>query len=572
MADRPAFSVANAPSSDESAVWPASVRLEDGVFESRYRVIRSLGDGGMGEVVLAEHLSLGKRVAIKLMHPQYVGDESTEQRFIFETRAAARIHHDNVVGITDFGRTADGRMFFVMEYLEGEDLAKTLRREGPLPWRRAIHMTRHVVRAMGEAHRRGVIHRDIKPGNCFRVTVNGDTDFIKVLDFGLAKFFRKQDIIRGPVTQAGVVLGTPGYMAPELEMGLRPDPRVDLYSIGVLLVRLMTGKLADEGGLKLLGETEGVPPALLKMLGKALREDPDDRFQTADAMEEAIDYVIASTGAKRPITPHGPAGLLHGNPAMTGNPVIQAPARGLSQPLIAARGELAKPAIEARGISTPKGPPLAARAAQPERATQQISSGVMLASMQGGMQAGGRATPTSMPAVRATPVSMPAVRATPMSMPAVRATPTSMPAVRSTPTSMPAVRATPVSMPAVRGRTAPLPVVSAGPSVLRVILIALVVGALMGGVMAVWMHMSQETGATPAPAPQPAPAAPLVPAPVPVTSPAPAPVVETADAKEPAPVVEPEAAPATAAKSTKKRRARKPDGKGALGLKNPFEK
>ena len=544
MADRPAYSLAHAPSSDESAVWPASVRLEDGVFESRYRVIRSLGDGGMGEVVLAEHLSLGKRVAIKLMHPQYVGDAATEQRFIFETRAAARIHHDNVVGITDFGRTADGRMFFVMEYLEGEDLAKTLRREGPVPWRRAIHMTRHVVRAMGEAHRRGVIHRDIKPGNCFRVTVNGDTDFIKVLDFGLAKFFRKQDIIRGPVTQAGVVLGTPGYMAPELEMGLRPDPRVDLYSIGVLLVRLMTGKLPDEGGLKLLGETEGMPPALLKMLGKALREDPDERFQTADAMEEAIDYVIASTGARRPITPHGPV-------------VVQAPARGLSQPMIAARSELAKPAFEARGISTPKGPPLTARGAPPERATQQISSGVMLASMQGATQPGGRATPTSLPAVRSTPVSMPAVRATPV--------------------SVPAVTATPVSVPAVRGRTAPLPIVSAGPSILRVILIALVVGALMGGVMAVWMHMSQETGAAPSPAPRPAPAAPQASAPAAVASPAPAPAVDAAGAKtevkaELEAKAEPEAEPAPAAKTKRRRRAEKADGRGALGLKNPFEK
>ena len=107
---------------DDDANWPASLRLEHGVFESRYRVLRTLGDGGMGEVVLAQHMTLGKRVAIKIMHPQYRGDTATEQRFIQETRAAARIHHDNVVGISDFGRTADGRMFFVMEYLEGEDL------------------------------------------------------------------------------------------------------------------------------------------------------------------------------------------------------------------------------------------------------------------------------------------------------------------------------------------------------------------------------------------------------------------------------------------------------------------
>jgi serine/threonine protein kinase len=530
MVDRHASPLAHAPSSDESAVWPASVRLEHGVFESRYQVLRSLGDGGMGEVVLAEHMSLGKRVAIKLMHPQYVGDDATEQRFILETRAAARIHHDNVVGITDFGRTADGRMFFVMEYLEGEDLAKTLRREGPLPWRRAIFMVRHVIRGMGEAHRRGVIHRDIKPGNCFRVTVNGDNDFIKVLDFGLAKFFRKHDIVRGPVTQVGVVLGTPGYMAPELEAGLRPDPRVDLYSIGVLLVRLMTGKLPDEGGLRLLGETEGVPPALHKLVSKALREDPDERFQTADGMEEAIDYVIASTGAKRPVTADANK--------------VQAPPRGLSQPMSAAQSSvMLRSSFEQRGISTPKGPPLAARQAPQERSTQQISSGVLLAHMRG----------TTGP-----------------TLPAVRATPSSMPAVRATPTSMPAVRATPASMPAVRGKTAPLPVVRAAPSVLRVVLIALVVGALVGGVMVLWMHMSQETG-VPATPPAPAAASPAASATPTVASPAPE---VRAEAKA-APVVEPAAAPAAPAvvepvKPAKRRRARATE-KGVLGLKNPFD-
>lgn len=485
-------------------MWPASVRLEDGVFESRYRVLRSLGDGGMGEVVLAEHLSLGKRVAIKLMHPQYVGDEGTEQRFILETRAAARIHHDNVVGITDFGRTADGRMFFVMEYLEGEDLAKTLRREGPLPWRRAVHMVSHVVRGMGEAHRRGVIHRDIKPGNCFRVTVNGDADFIKVLDFGLAKFFRKHDAVRGPVTQAGVVLGTPGYMAPELESGVRPDPRVDLYSIGVLLVRLLTGKLPDEGGLRMLGELEGVPPALHKLVSKSLREDPDERFQTAEGMEEAIDYVVASTGAKRPVT---------------GNKQHQASARGLSQPVAAAQS-----AVRSRQVSN-------------ERATQQLASGVLLDSM------------------RSTPVHMPAVRST-------------------TPTQLPLVRATPAHLQAIRGATAPLPVVGAGPSILKVVLIALGVGALVGGVMAAWMHLSQETGVPAPPLPQPtvlaAPSVAPVVAPVSVPVKEPAPVqVEAARAEPVAAAAAPAAAPVQA-KAKKKRRARKSE-QTSLGLKNPFE-
>ena len=297
----------------------ASLRLEHGVFESRYRVLRTLGDGGMGEVVLAEHLSLGKRVAIKIMHPQYRGDTSTEQRFILETRAAARIHHDNVVGISDFGRTADGRMFFVMEYLEGEDLSRTLKREGPLPWRRVLHMARQVMRAIGEAHSRGVIHRDIKPGNCFRVTRDGDPDFIKVLDFGLAKLVEPRDLQNSPQTITGVMLGTPGYMAPEILAGHRPDPRADLYSIAALMLRLLTGKLRDLGGLAALSEAAGIPAPLVKMLRKALQDDPAERFQSAAAMEEALDYVLlAST---RPVT---------------GNR-LQPPARGASQPDPAAR-------------------------------------------------------------------------------------------------------------------------------------------------------------------------------------------------------------------------------------------
>jgi serine/threonine protein kinase len=248
-----ARAMASDPHSDDASAWPASLRFEHGVFESRYQVLRRLSDGGMGEVVLAEHLSLGKRVAIKIMHPQYRGDEATEERFILETRAAARIHHENVVGISDFGRTADGRMFFVMEYLEGEDLAQTLKHEGPLPWKRVVHMTRHVCRGIGEAHRQGVIHRDVKPGNCIRVNVDGDPDFIKVVDFGLAKLFGPRDLPRAPQTIAGVMLGTPGYMAPEIEAGMRPDPRVDLYSIGALMIRLLTGKMPDEGGIRALG-------------------------------------------------------------------------------------------------------------------------------------------------------------------------------------------------------------------------------------------------------------------------------------------------------------------------------
>jgi len=388
------------PPDDDASAWPASLRLEHGVFESRYRVLHSLGAGGMGEVVLAQHMTLGKRVAIKIMHPQYRGDAATEQRFILETRAAARIHHDNVVGISDFGRTADGRMFFVMEYLEGEDLAQTLRREGPLPWRRVVHIARQIVRAIGEAHRRGVLHRDIKPSNCFRVTRDGDPDFIKVLDFGLAKLFDAQDrgdVPVGPHTATGVKLGTPGYMAPEILAGQRPDTRADLFSIAALMLRLLTGKLRGLGGLAALADIHELPAPLVKMLHKALQDDPQGRFQTADAMDAALDYVLAASAAR--------------------------PARPPSQPLAAALAA----------------PPAAADDDDLQR-TPALTSGML----------------------------------------------------------QPAARAE--SRPRARGGAGR----GAGPSRWRVVLVGLAVGAVIGAIVAVWMHMSQETDDTASPPASPA--------------------------------------------------------------------
>ncbi len=549
---------------DDASVWPASLRFEHGVFESRYQVLRRLSDGGMGEVVLAEHLSLGKRVAIKIMHPQYRGDAATEERFILETRAAARIHHENVVGISDFGRTADGRMFFVMEYLEGEDLAQTLRREGPLPWKRVVHMTRHVCRGIAEAHRRGVIHRDVKPGNCIRVTVDGDPDFIKVVDFGLAKLFGAEEQRRAPQTVAGVLLGTPGYMAPEIEAGQRPDPRVDLYSTGVLMVRLLTGKLPDEGGIRALGEMHELPPALLKLLYKALREDPDERFQSATAMVEALDYVIQATARPPSLRSVGKAAR-----PVTANRV-QAPSRGASAPVPAARpvtaNKLQAPAPAARPVTANK---LQAPAARPVTANKlQAPAGrpVTANKLQAPVPAARPVTANKLQAPAGRPVTGRShdagVRAgTGLEEPAERRTQ----AIRS---GALAGRSVAVSVPL----SVPVPVVSprtpvmgerAAPPRLRsrswVALVSLGAGLLFGLGVAVWMHMSQETAPV-APAPV-APAARPEPAPTPDASPA---------APEPAPT--PAASPVPTAAPTKasKRKRARPEAAAGTDLKNPF--
>jgi serine/threonine-protein kinase len=479
------------------AAWPASLRFEHGVFESRYRVVRSLGDGGMGEVVLAEHVDLGKRVAIKMIHPQYVGDPESEERFLLETRAAARIKHDNVVGISDFGRTADGRMFFVMEYLEGEDLAKTLRREGPLPWRRVVHLTRHVLAGVAELHRRGVIHRDIKPGNCVRVQVDGDADFVKLCDFGLAKLFRPEDLAQAPKTMAGVFLGTPGYMAPEIEAGQAPDPRVDLYSVGVLMVRLLTGKLPDEGGLRLLADAEDVPPPLHKLIARALREDPDERFQTADAFEEALAQLAATAG---------PSSRATRRPQTAGR--LQPPIRGE-----VALANLIPSPPTARPITGPGPRPVTAdQLPRPqERATQELHSGLLMASVRGGA-----------------------------------------PVTPEPPTPRP----------------------RRAPSSRLVVLLALVAGALLGGAAALWRNMSLRTGTPGAPAaeakaPVAAPAEAEAEAKAPVAAPPAAPVAA------PGPAEAAEARSASPRATTKKKRTQRPkaraSGHDSGGeLKNPF--
>ncbi len=539
------------PPDDDASAWPASLRFEHGVFESRYQVLRSLSDGGMGEVVLAEHLKLGKKVAIKIMHPQYRGDAATEARFILETRAAARIHHDNVVGISDFGRTADGRMFFVMEYLEGEDLAQTLRREGPLPWKRVVHITRHVVRAIGEVHRKGVIHRDVKPGNCIRVTRDGDPDFIKLVDFGLAKLVGSGDARRGPQTVAGVVLGTPGYMAPEVEAGLRPDPRVDLYSVGVLMIRLLTGKLPDEGGIRMLGEMLELPPSLLKMLYKALREDPDERFQTAEAMEEALEYIILAT-ARSP--------SLRSRASARGGTHNRLPSlRPASQPHAAAEPAPAQPAARPVTGRTHERPPAAE-----EAASQPARPGT------------GRAheRPRS-PGTGPTPAAAPRMAEAELAQPPER---------RTLALHSGAIQAARIATQrgmaprrSARGEASPTRSRS------RIAAISLLVGLLVGAVLVIWMHMSQGTGTmiVPAPAPAPivAPAAPVAAAAGPagaVDSVQAAAPVEVAAPIEGAGTVEgaaPSGAGAEPATKLGKRRRRTVGGEApASDLKNPFDR
>ncbi len=297
------FSPTVAPTSrpDSSKVTEAAtgvpVRAEDtadtlvgAVLADRYSIERRVGAGGMGAVYVGTHLALAKKIAIKVIQPRLGADATIAQRFIQEARAASAIGHEHIVQITDFGATPEGGSFLVMEYLDGEDLSETLRREGPLPWQRVIHLGEQIAWALAAAHKHGIVHRDIKPANCYRVPREQNPDFIKVLDFGLAKVTETDRREGESLTHTGMLLGTPGYIAPELYRGLKADHRVDIYALGALMHKLLTGELPP-----MCGSDEGepmrglpAPDAVSTVLGKALRENPDQRWATAQELAQAL--------------------------------------------------------------------------------------------------------------------------------------------------------------------------------------------------------------------------------------------------------------------------------------------
>ncbi|MDC0715490.1 serine/threonine-protein kinase [Nannocystis bainbridge] len=275
--------------------------LLGGVLAGRYRIDRRLGSGGMGAVYAGTHLLLDRPIAVKIIKPRFGDDPGIAQRFIQEARAASGIGHPHVVEITDFGETEGGTAYFVMERLEGEDLADTVTREGPLAWPRVVHISEQIARALAAAHKHGVVHRDIKPANCFRLTRDDDPDYIKVLDFGLAKVVgsasrAEQD---ASLTQTGALLGTPGYIAPELYRGLSADHRVDIYALGALMHKLLTGelppmRLGSDGPSEL--SLAAVPPGLQAILRRALADEPAARYPTAQALAVDLRHLAAGTG------------------------------------------------------------------------------------------------------------------------------------------------------------------------------------------------------------------------------------------------------------------------------------
>ena len=276
-----------------------------------FGIIELIGVGGMGRVYRAEQTNLGRTVAVKIVHPHLAGEENAVARFITEARAASRLNHPNSVAVIDFGKTNDGQLYLVMEYLRGKDLARVAYEEGPLPFRRIVDVLRQTLAALAEAHHFDIIHRDLKPENIILEPVRGGGDFVKVVDFGLAKMQVEKS--QPSITSPGIVCGTPEYMSPEQGRGDPLDPRSDLYAVGVILFQLLTGRLPFEAETPTqvvlmhlskappdpnqVAPDRMIPKPIVQITMKALAKEAKDRFQNAEEFALALGDAMAKIEA-----------------------------------------------------------------------------------------------------------------------------------------------------------------------------------------------------------------------------------------------------------------------------------
>jgi serine/threonine-protein kinase len=266
----------------------------------RYRLGRSLGQGGMGEVYEAVQENLGKRVAVKLLHAQLAHNAGLLARFKREAEAAARLGHANIVEVFDFGVDADGTPFLVMELLAGESLGRTLASQGRLSQARVAFIAAQVLAALAAAHASGFVHRDLKPDNIFLTSVSGVNDIVKLLDFGIAKL--TDESTDAKLTNTGAVLGTPQYMSPEQARGRSIDARSDLYAMGVVMYEALTGRvpftaenynailfaILEDDPTPLASMRPDLEPAFVEIVQRAMARKPESRFSDAAAMRTAL--------------------------------------------------------------------------------------------------------------------------------------------------------------------------------------------------------------------------------------------------------------------------------------------
>ncbi|MCP4603858.1 MAG: serine/threonine protein kinase [Proteobacteria bacterium] len=273
------------------------------VFERKYRLVRLLGEGGMGAVYEAEHTLLNRTVAVKVMHPNIATNPEAVDRFFREAQSASAIGHPNIIEIHDVGKDVDGTVFMVMELLKGENLDSLVKKRGALPPARAISIVLQILSALFAAHKKGIIHRDLKADNVFLAIDTRMREEVKLLDFGIAKVADAGHDTDMGLTKPGTVMGTPHYLSPEQAKGGKNiDHRIDIWTTGVLLYEMLTAHLPFYGDnyneilSRVLLDTpspiskyvQDVPEPLVKIVNKALAKDRDERYSDVAEMIEEL--------------------------------------------------------------------------------------------------------------------------------------------------------------------------------------------------------------------------------------------------------------------------------------------
>jgi len=314
---------------------PESDSLVGKVFAGRYRVDELIGQGGMGRVYRAVHLTMDKPVALKVLVPELAADPDSADRFEREAAASAKLRHPNTIQIFDYGTSEEGQLFLAMELLQGHTLGACIARDGPLSPSRAVHIAVQVLKSLKEAHAQGIIHRDLKPENIFLADYSGEPDFVKVLDFGIARFV-ESDRIKETLTRAGAMCGTPMYVAPEQGLGYRATSATDIYSLGIILHEMLVGIppfMAEDAVTMIMMQVHMPPPPLpeevrgtlpdgleellVRMLDKAPGRRPAgaaDVLRALTALENLSSLAPVANSTDHPGLRETEEGLSHGDP------------------------------------------------------------------------------------------------------------------------------------------------------------------------------------------------------------------------------------------------------------------
>ncbi|MBX9685857.1 MAG: serine/threonine protein kinase [Candidatus Obscuribacterales bacterium] len=284
------------------------------VLSERYELQKLLGHGGMGAVYKARHLLMDRTVAIKMLLPEMAEDDSMRERFLREAKTAGKVNHPNIVQLIDYGEGPEGEAYIVIEFLDGIGLDQLIREQGPLPEARAINIFAQICDGVSKAHRKGVLHRDLKPSNIMLVREDGEDDFVKIVDFGLAKVLDPNEESQR-LTQSGEIFGSPIYMSPEQCLGQQLDSRSDIYALGVLMYETLTGKVPILGANvteTIARQMQEIPKAfseirpdleisaaLEKVVMKALSKSMDERQESMlELREELIDAGLPKLKAR----------------------------------------------------------------------------------------------------------------------------------------------------------------------------------------------------------------------------------------------------------------------------------